>query len=354
IESLDPRPSAVVFLGDVIHNGYYSHDFEWYTSRRNAYTVGGEIFGNCSLPVRFLWGNHDYHTTCGSAADSYDRAGLSHRLFRHFLGPEALPYSAARAGRYSLLFLNAMLGPSWDPTHPRCDTRQASLGAAQLKWLVEQLRGGRPSFVFLHYPLPAAMRNEAPELPHPDVLSVLAAHGGSVMALFSGHYHRGLDWADAYPFPHLTLPATRYDEDNWFLLRLPQSGPPRSWELVDWAKNRGGARCSQTWSYPPGGQAAGPAAPQPEETGSCGRPSLDTVGQVELPPLQEAGEVPGPSGQQFNPEPPCCLAYQRAFLQRCLQEGPTAGCCAILGEHLRPSSAAYGSSCLCWPPFWQQ
>ena len=39
---------------------------------------------------------------------------------------------------------------------------------------------------------------------------------------------RGLAWgAEAYPFPHITLPAVRYDDDNVFLLSLPPSGPPR-------------------------------------------------------------------------------------------------------------------------------
>ncbi len=38
---------------------------------------------------------------------------------------------------------------------------------------------------------------------------------------------RGLDWGAAYPFPHVTLPACRYDPDNWFTLSLPQSGPVR-------------------------------------------------------------------------------------------------------------------------------
>lgn len=55
----------------------------------------------CVLPPR-------PQTTCGSAADSYDRTGLSHRLFRHFLGPAALPYSAIQLGRYKLIFLNGV------------------------------------------------------------------------------------------------------------------------------------------------------------------------------------------------------------------------------------------------------
>ncbi|PNW71513.1 hypothetical protein CHLRE_16g657450v5 [Chlamydomonas reinhardtii] len=404
IEALSPPPAAVVFLGDVIHNGYHSHDFEWYLANRNAYTVGGEIFSNFSVPVRYLWGNHDYHTTCGSAADSYDRTGLSHRLFRHFLGPAALPYSAIQLGRYKLIFLNAMLGPSWDPTHPRCDTKYASLGAEQLLWLERQLSGGgggggsgggsggqTAAFVFMHHPLPVALRNEAPELKHPDVLSVLLAHSDAVMAVFSGHYHRGLDWRNAYPFPVLTLPACRYDSDNWFLMNLPREGPLRSWRLLDWEKNKGGARCSDTWVYPAAGLGQGPAVaavgevaggefaggaggvgganagpagfaasaphpmdPQPQETGSCGTPRLEEVGTYELEAVQAVDDVPGPTGHQFNPEPPCCLTFQRAFLERCLQEGPTAACCGILGEHLRPSSAAYGASCMCWPPFWSQ
>ncbi len=59
----------------------------------------------------------------------------------------------------------------------------------------------------------------------------------------------------------------------------------RGWELLDWDKNKGGARCSDTWEY--GGEAAGGGAaaggvagldaqaarprrkvPQPPETGA--------------------------------------------------------------------------------------
>ncbi|GLC49913.1 hypothetical protein PLESTB_000322400 [Pleodorina starrii] len=373
IEAISPPPAAVVFLGDVIHNGYVSKEFKWYEEHRNAYTVGGEIFGSFGLPVRYLWGNHDYHTTCGNASLSYDRFELSHRLFRHFLGDSAREFSAMKAGRYKLLFLNGMLGPSWEPTHPRCDTRQASLGERQLRWLAEELRGGEPAFVFLHHPLPATMRSEAPTLSHPDVLSLLLDHSNHIMAVFSGHYHRGLDWQDAYPFPHLTLPSCRYDSDNWFILQLPKAGEPRTWRLLDWDKNKGGARCSETWLYadpdPQGGSGSGSGSsggkagggwlprrqePQPAEDGSCGSPSLERIDQVDLQPLEAADEVPGPAGRQFNPEPPCCLKYQQAFMDLCIREGPSKGCCAILGQHLRASSAAYGASCMCWPPFWQQ
>ncbi len=53
------------------------------------------------------------------------------------------------------------------------------------------------------------------------------------------------------------------------------------------------------------------------------------------PPLancqpQDVHDVPGPKGHQFNPEPPCCLAYQHQFLARCLQVG---GSVLVAGGH---------------------
>lgn len=47
----------------------------------------------------------------------------------------------------------------------------------------------------------------------------------------------------------------------------------RSWDLLDWDKNKGGARCSDTWEYGVGaaeGEAARPRrkVPQPPETGA--------------------------------------------------------------------------------------
>ncbi|GLI63205.1 hypothetical protein VaNZ11_006104 [Volvox africanus] len=367
-EALQPVPAAVVFLGDVIHNGYVSKDFEWYVDNRNAFTVGQEIFSSYKLPVKYLWGNHDYHTVCGNVSSSFDRFELSHRLFQRFFGDDAKEYGILRAGRYKLLFLNGMLGPSWDPTHPRCDTRFASLGEQQLKWLTEQLRGTEPTFVFLHQPLPVTMRSEAPNLHHPDLISLLVANAKQIMAVFSGHYHRGLFWQEAYPFRHYTLPSCRYDSDNWFVLHLPATGNVGSWKLLDWEKNKkrrdehdldgDGSRCSETWDYPGGPwgwQIPRRLEPQPPEDGSCGNPTkVEVHSGAPLADLQKADDVPGPTGHQFNPEPACSREYLPAFLDLCLKEGASAGCCAILGQHLRPSSAAYAASCMCWPPFWQE
>lgn len=58
---------------------------------------------------------------------------------------------------------------------------------------------------------------------HPDLLSVLSRHT-NVRQVYSGHYHRGLVWGPLYAFPFTTLPAVRYDSDNFFLLHLARDG----------------------------------------------------------------------------------------------------------------------------------
>lgn len=35
---------------------------------------------------------------------------------------------------------------------------------------------------------------------------------------------QGFDWEGLYPFPHLTLPAIRYDASNFFMLELRPNG----------------------------------------------------------------------------------------------------------------------------------
>lgn len=63
---------------------------------------------------------------------------------------------------------------------------------------------------------------------------------------------QGLDWEGLYPFPTLTLPAVRYSSQNYFLLDMQPDGSIDLLGLPD--KNRGGARCSDWWTYrQPGG-----------------------------------------------------------------------------------------------------
>lgn len=73
------------------------------------------------------------------------------------------------------------------------------------------------------------------------------------MQVLSGHLHKGYDWEGLYPFPHLTLPATRFDADNFLLLDLYRDGSFRY--VVTW---RWGRRCGAGHA-PPGCAAAKPA-----------------------------------------------------------------------------------------------
>ena len=76
-------------------------------------------------------------------------------------------------------------------------------------------------------PRGGSVRDEAPGTSHPDLLSLLSryARAGTVRHVYSGHYHRGVNWdSDMYPFPFTTLPAVRYDEDNFFVMELDWAG----------------------------------------------------------------------------------------------------------------------------------
>lgn len=165
-----------------------------------------------------------------------------------------------------------------------------------------------PSCVQTHFPLATSVVDEVSGgSPHlRDLRSVLTAHASTVKLVLTGHFHKarclpccrrlfgsvnciagatllecrqearsrapccsdcvpsaacllcvpptpqGLDWQALYPFPVVTLPAVRYSPQNFFLLSLTAAGEA---ELLDLNKNRGGARCSDWWSYGEGGPA---------------------------------------------------------------------------------------------------
>lgn len=75
---------------------------------------------------------------------------------------------------------------------------------------------------------------------------------------------QGIDWQGLYPFSALTLPSTRYSPQNFLLLDLHPDG---SWVLPDLDKNRGGARCSDWWTY--NGAARFQAESQPRDAGAA-------------------------------------------------------------------------------------
>jgi hypothetical protein len=116
-------------------------------------------------------------------------------------------------------------------------------------------------------------------------------------------------------------------------------------------KNKGGARCSDTWEY----SAGTPAALEvQEETGDCGEPSVADTETYELLDIKTAEDIPS----TFEPEQVCPLPLIDPFIDACKNaksDGVTSAadaCCEIVDKVFRPSSGAAFGSCLCVPSFY--
>jgi 3',5'-cyclic AMP phosphodiesterase CpdA len=261
INDIEPPPELVFLLGDAMHDPYYSTERAFY-DQRTAFSDLRDILGELEVPVHIAWGNHDYAVDCDEGA--YVTREFSHGLFRDVFATE--PYHAVDHKGWRFVLANSMLGPTWEPGHPLCDTGKASYGAAQLAWIDEQLAGGLPTTVMAHYMLDVTQQGEDPDGPNPDLETVLTRHAaGDLVLTLVGHTHRFIDFADAYGFPHVVLPATRYDADNFWLLELDPAN--RSYRFLDYDKGRRLGACSDTWSYL--GDPAY-AIEQPAEDGDCG------------------------------------------------------------------------------------
>eukprot|EP00887_Chlorella_sp_A99_P004161 scaffold23.g4161.t1 len=304
---MQPRPQVVLFGGDIVHNGmHYLASLGPHGLHRpaplfheiNGFRIAASILSDLEAKPVFAWGNHDRLTQCANTSASASNELTAH-VYRHFF--HAPPYSAHDVGGWKVVAANSMLGPTWDPTHPRCNT--TSYGEEQLRWLDEQLLEGKPTLVLTHFPLPLTVRNEVPGGGRVrDLPSVLAAHS-----------NQGVDWGAAYPFPARTLPGLRYSPQNFFVLDLLPNG---SIVGVDAAKNRGGSRCSDWWSYAGAPRREGAAQPRDSER-SC---------RFELAPSLALAACAG---------------------------GATADCCDVLEQQFWPSSSAPFVACLCQPAFWQ-
>ncbi len=244
INGIEPRPEHVFVLGDVVHAAHRSHDPAWYESEENAFTVAADLLGRLDMPVHILWGNHDYEVQCGGGDHHYSR-DFSHGLFSTFFDAE--PTSLVEASGWRFVLLNSQLGPTWDADDPACDTSLGSFGAEQLAWLDEVLSAGLPSMVLTHHHLLTSTAFDENDGPNPDLTTVIRRHD-NVAAHMAGHLHRwyDLDPSEVSPVRHLILGATRYDDDNFWVMDLREDG---GFELVDYDKPQWFTTCADTWSY---------------------------------------------------------------------------------------------------------
>lgn len=353
VNAMQPPADLVLFGGDVVHNGIArlrELGLDAAGLRRllkeptNGFKIAAALLSQLRAPRLYVWGNHDNMVSCGDSSQSPSKA-LTAQLYERFF--RAKPYDSRDLGGWKIIALNAMQGPTWDPASQRCQPVLSSYGEEQLRWLEGQLAQGKPSLVMTHFPLATSLLGEVdgPGAP-PDLRAVLSKHS-NVKLLLTGHFHKGISWEDLYPFPALTLPAVRYNPQNFFLLHLHPDG------TVEWpdslpAKNRGGARCSDWWSYAGWPRFAGEV--EGADGGDCGVPAAGKEDEFELQPVLNISVIP--PLERFNPERSCQLALAGPFLEACAQ-GPSADCCEVVSDVFRPSSTAPFATCLCQPSFWQ-
>jgi 3',5'-cyclic AMP phosphodiesterase CpdA len=215
IATIDPPPDLVIVNGDVVHDAYPYETFEEYLEKPSPFSICQEIYETFPVPVYFVWGNHDYHVPSTPKA-------LSHKLFAHFFG--AKPYEVVEHKGWKFVLANGQMGPSWDPTSDRYDKGKASYGAEQLAWMDDELSEGKPTIMFSHYSIPiVTLWDENPDAADPalgDYKKLLEKHKDTVKLSLAGHTHRWIDYSEATPVPHFVIGATRYDEDNFWLLEL--------------------------------------------------------------------------------------------------------------------------------------
>lgn len=260
INALDPPPKMGFLLGDVVHDAYHSEDKAWYRTTKNAFSIAADILRGFDMPVHLVWGNHDYEVDCDGSG--YPRE-LGHELFMDFF--EQPKYQAIDYGGFKFLLTNGQLGPTWTPGDPMCDTGLASYGDEQLDWIAEQLEQKKPTFVLSHYMRLVTREKESESAAIPD-LGYAIDNYENVEAFFVGHTHRWLDMSlfNASDAPHWVVAATRYDNDNFWVIEL--DGNTGEWTILDMDKVIVGNSCSKTLSYENDAMTVVEDAP---ETGDC-------------------------------------------------------------------------------------
>lgn len=244
VNAIRPAPDMVFILGDVVHNAAgLSDELDFFLNEDNAYTLTAELLSDFEVPVYPLWGNHDYHVDCDNKGE--DERALIHEVFDRLYG--VAPYYAVDHKGWRFILANSQLGPTWTAGDPQCATSKGSFGAEQLAWLDAQLSEGLPTISMAHHYL-ATVQSDENTGENPDLLTVLERHSNLAVAM-AGHAHRWIDLeaGDAYPFRHTVLGATRYDDDNFWLLEFEVNGD--GYEVLDLDKPRYYTTCADTWSY---------------------------------------------------------------------------------------------------------
>lgn len=225
INSLSPAIEQVFLLGDYFHN-YPSTDYDFYFKNTTRLDNAKAITDGFHMPVHVGFGNHDYDVR-------YVPREMSHRLFKAKFNTD--PYWVFEYKGFKFVHLNNFLGSTQDNKAPDFNPGIGSLGEEQLNWFEAQLAQGKPTFVFVHYPL---LQIVATEFRDYGLHPLLRKYQNTIPLVVTGHVHKWIDFAHTYGPQHYIMAATRYDPNAYMLLEIdPDSGSYRflNESLVEWS-----------------------------------------------------------------------------------------------------------------------
>ena len=225
INSLNPAIEQVFLIGDYFHN-YPSTDYDFYFKNTTRLDNAKAITDGFKMPVHLGFGNHDYDV------HRVPRE-MSNRLFKAKFNAD--PYSVLDYKGCKFIHLNNFLGTTQDRTSSSFNPNIGSLGEEQLHWFEAQLQQGRPTFVFIHYPL---IQDLPAEFGDYGLQPLLHKYKDTIQLVVSGHMHKWIDFAHTYGPQHYVMAATRYDPNAYMLLEIEATHG--TWrfmnaDLVEWS-----------------------------------------------------------------------------------------------------------------------
>lgn len=226
LNKFEPKIERVFVCGDFFHD-YPSDDYDFYFKNRTRIDNAKDLIDGFKMPVHVAVGNHDYWVPKVSRE-------TSHRLFKEKLQIE--PYYSVMHRDQKFVVLNNFLGETWNPDNKEAYNKSVgSYGETQLNWFEAELKQGKPTYVFQHFPL-YNMRDV--EFGDYGILPLLKKYKDTIKIFFSGHWHRWFDFARTFGPQHYTVASTRYDEDAYMLVEVDTK--TGNWkilnhDLLEWA-----------------------------------------------------------------------------------------------------------------------
>ena len=224
INRLSPAMEKIFLVGDYFHN-YPSTDHDFYFKNRTRVDNAKLLTDGFHAPVHIGFGNHDYDVPRVSRE-------FSHDLFREKYRVQ--PYYSVDYKGFRFVHLNNFIGETWNPASSLFNKGKGSLGEAQLNWAEAQFAERKPTFVFIHFPLPIVSPTEKADY---GLYPLLQKYQENIQRVVSGHYHRWFDLERKYGPLHTIMGATRYDEDACMIIEADSRSQTHRWlneSYVDW------------------------------------------------------------------------------------------------------------------------